>query len=110
MTTLTKTFSALSDQTRLKIFEDLIENGELAASRFVEGSGISAPAISRHLKVLREAGLVSQRVDGTHRFYAARPEALRTIADWTKSHRAFWEGSLSRLEEALLLDEENEDG
>ncbi|MEX0284987.1 MAG: ArsR/SmtB family transcription factor [Paracoccaceae bacterium] len=109
MTNLTKTFSALSDQTRLRIFETLIEDGEQAASQFIEGSGMSAPAISRHLKVLREAGLVEQRVEGTHRYYSARPLSIRTIADWTQSHRAFWDMSLDRLEEALML-EEDDDG
>ena len=105
MEPLTQTFSALSDRTRLRIFEELIAHGELAASRFVEGSGMSAPAISRHLKVLREAGLVSQRADGTRRLYSARPEGLRMIADWTQSRKTFWEGSLDRLEAALMEDE-----
>lgn len=59
------------------------------------------PPISRHLKVLREAGLVSQRAEGTRRLYSARPEGLRLIASWTRSRRAFWEGSLDRLETAL---------
>lgn len=106
MADLNTTFSALSDHTRMRIFEDLIANGEQAASRFVQGSGMSAPAISRHLKVLREAGLIRQRVDGTHRYYSARPEGLRAISDWAGSHRAFWEASLDRLETALLLEED----
>jgi DNA-binding transcriptional ArsR family regulator len=57
------------------------------------------------LKVLREAGLVSQRAEGTRRLYSARPDGLRMIANWTRSRRAFWEGSLDRLEAAFL--EEN---
>lgn len=109
MTNLTTTFSALSDETRMRIFEHLIADGEIAASRFVEGSGISAPAISRHLKVLRNAGLVDQRVEGTHRYYSACPKALRAIADWTRSHRAFWDASLDRFEQSLMLDEESGD-
>jgi len=107
MKDLTKTFSALSDETRMRIFEHLIADGEIAASRFVEGSGVSAPAISRHLKVLRNAGLVDQRVEGTRRYYFACPEALRAIADWTRSHRAFWDASLDRFEQAVLPDEES---
>ncbi len=109
MIDLTKTFSALSDPTRLRIFEDLIARGEQPASQFIAGSGMSAPAISRHLKVLREAGLVQQRVDGTHRLYSAQPAAMHAIASWTQDRRAFWEASLDRLEQALLL-EENTDG
>lgn len=101
MKNLTKTFSALSDPTRLRIVENLIANGEMAASKFVEGSGMSAPAISRHLKVLREAGLVRQRVQGTHRLYTAEPAALRSIADWAGSHQAFWSGAPDCLDPAL---------
>ncbi|MGR3678557.1 MAG: ArsR/SmtB family transcription factor, partial [Paracoccaceae bacterium] len=65
MTLLLKSFSALSDETRFAIVEQLIENGELPAGDLVQGSGISAPAISRHLKVLRQAGLIQQRAHGT---------------------------------------------
>jgi len=110
MTTLTKTFSALADETRLSIVEDLITRGELPAGALVRGSGMTAPAISRHLKVLRNAGLIEQRVDGTRRLYSARGDALRAIADWTQSHRAFWEGGLDRLEVALMLEEDEKNG
>ena len=57
--------------------------------------------MSRHLKVLRQAGVIRQRVDGTRRLYSVRPEMLRTIADWTMDHRAFWEAGLNRLEAHL---------
>lgn len=106
MTTLPKSFAALADETRLSIVEQLIAEGELPAGDLAPGAAISAPAISRHLKVLREAGLVRQRAEGTKRLYSARPEGLRMIAGWTQSRRAFWEGSLDRLE-AALMEEEN---
>lgn len=106
MTLLLKSFAALSDQTRMSIVEQLIAQGELPAGDLAPGAAISAPAVSRHLKVLREAGLVTQRADGTKRLYSARPEGLRMIAEWTQSRREFWEGSLDRLEAALLEDEE----
>ncbi|WP_375687557.1 ArsR/SmtB family transcription factor [Pseudooceanicola sp. LIPI14-2-Ac024] len=109
MSDLTRTFSALSDPTRLAMVETLIRNGELPAGDLVAGAEISAPAISRHLKVLREAGLVDQRAVGTHRLYAVRPEALRAIVDWTMDHRAFWSASLDRLDEMLALDPEGEE-
>ncbi|MFW8593707.1 ArsR/SmtB family transcription factor [Cribrihabitans neustonicus] len=105
MTPLLKSFAALSDETRLSIVEQLLTDGELPAGDLAQGSGISAPAISRHLKVLREAGLVRQRAEGTRRLYSARPEGLRLIGDWVKSRRAFWEGSLDMLEAALMEDE-----
>lgn len=104
MPPLLKSFAALSDETRLSIVDQLITQGELPAGDLAPGAGISAPAISRHLKVLREAGLVTQRADGTRRLYSARPEGLRMIAEWTQSRKAFWDGSLDRLEAALMED------
>jgi DNA-binding transcriptional ArsR family regulator len=108
MTAVLKSFSALADPTRLSIVERLMAQGELPAGDLVDGSGISAPAISRHLKVLRDAGLIAQRADGTKRLYSARPEGLKLIADWTLDRRAFWENSMDRLEAALLDEEDSE--
>ena len=104
MTALTPIFAALSDDTRLKLVEHLMAHGEQPAGTLTDLAGLSAPAVSRHLKVLREAGLLSQRVQGTHRYYTVRPEAMRTISDWTTRHRAFWSGSLERLDTLLALD------
>lgn len=59
--------------------------------------GMYAPAISRHLKVLRSAGLIYREVRGTQRIYSVRPEALRRIADWTMDHRDFWGNPTSVL-------------
>ena len=101
MPPLTQTFAALSDKTRLAMVERLMREGELAAGDLVEDAAISGPAISRHLKVLRKAGIVRQRVEGTRRYYAVRPDALRTISDWTMDHRAFWQAGLDRLETLL---------
>ncbi|MGR3621112.1 ArsR/SmtB family transcription factor [Pseudophaeobacter sp.] len=109
MKPLLKTFSALADETRMAIVEQLMDHGELAAGDLVRGASITAPAISRHLKVLREAGLIAQRAEGTKRLYSARPESLQLIADWTQSRRTFWDSSLDRLEAALLEDTEPED-
>lgn len=97
MNTLLATFSALSDATRFSIVEQLMEQGELPAGDLIEGRGMSGAAISRHLKVLRSAGLVQQRVQGTQRMYSIQPEGLRAIAEWTISKRQFWEASLDRL-------------
>ncbi|NOE35079.1 MULTISPECIES: helix-turn-helix transcriptional regulator [unclassified Ruegeria] len=105
MSTLLTAFSALSDATRFSIVEQLMEQGELPAGDLIEGRGVSGAAISRHLKVLREAGLVQQRVQGTQRMYSVRPEGLRQIADWTISKRQFWESSLDRLSE--IIEREN---
>ena len=80
--------------------------GELPAGALVDTAKMSAPAVSRHLKVLREAGLIRQRVDGTRRLYSVEPEALRAVADWTMDHRAFWEAGLDRLEAHLAQEED----
>lgn len=105
MDQILKSFSALSDPTRLAIVEQLMERGELPAGDLIAGRGISGPAVSRHLKVLREAGLVTQRAEGTRRLYSARPEGIRVIAEWSISKREFWESSLDRL--GAILEREN---
>lgn len=105
MTNLATTFAALSDQTRLAVVERLMAQGELAAGDLVAHANMTAPAVSRHLKVLREAGIIQQRVDGTKRFYSVQPEALRAISEWTISHRTFWEAGLDRLDAYLAQDE-----
>ena len=101
MTGLPDTFAALADETRFAIVERLLSNGACTAGELSDVAPISAPAISRHLKVLREAGVILQKVEGPKRIYTANPVAIRTISDWTISHRDFWQGSLDRLEQAL---------
>lgn len=106
MTNLTTKFAALSDETRLALVERLMAEGELPAGDLVADAEISGPAISRHLKVLRAAGLVTQRAEGTKRFYSVRPDALQAIAGWTMDHKAFWQAGLDRLD--ILFAEEKE--
>ena len=101
MTGLPETFAALSDETRFAIVERLMRDGARTAGDLADVAPISAPAISRHLKVLRKAGLVDRKVHGAKRIYFVRPEAIRAISDWTMDHRSFWEGGLDRLEQAL---------
>lgn len=105
MTQLLAAFSALSDPTRFSIVEQLMDSGELPAGVLIDGKGMSGAAVSRHLKVLREAGLIRQRAEGTMRYYSIRPEGLRAIAEWTISKREFWESSLDRL--GAILEREN---
>ncbi|GGE37797.1 transcriptional regulator [Primorskyibacter flagellatus] len=109
MTQLTRTFAALADDTRLDLVEKLLRRGELPAGTLAAEATISAPAISRHLKVLREAGVIRQRVEGTHRYYSANADALRAVNGWTMDHRAFWASSLDRLDTLLALDPEGEE-
>lgn len=104
MTTLTDTFAALGDPTRFAIVETLLAQGEQPAGALHDRFDLSAPAVSRHLKVLREADIISQRVHGKHRLYAVKPEALQAINDWAISYQTFWSGSLDRLEASLQKD------
>ena len=98
---LSKTFSALGDETRFTIVERLLTEGALSAGQLQSVADISAPAISRHLKVLREAGVIQQRIDRQHRIYSVVPETVQAINAWVEYHRRFWEASLDRLERAL---------
>lgn len=102
MSQITETFAALGEETRFAIVERLMKEGELNASELQEGMTISPPAISRHLKVLREAGIIRRRIDRQHRIYSVRPQSLELISAWTMSHREFWQASLDRLEKALM--------
>lgn len=104
MTKLVSTFAALGDPTRFAIVERLMTRGALSAGELQDVADISAPAISRHLKVLRQAGLISQTVDKQRRIYAVEPKAVETISAWTLSHEAFWNTSLDRLATALQED------
>ncbi|KMW59718.1 Transcriptional regulator, ArsR family [Candidatus Rhodobacter oscarellae] len=103
--TLPKTFAALGDPTRFAIVERLMSDGALAAGALQDVADISAPAISRHLKVLREAGLITQSVDKQRRIYAVAPQALGEINAWMVEHEAFWNASLDRLAAALKEDD-----
>ncbi|WP_457941086.1 ArsR/SmtB family transcription factor [Mesorhizobium sp. 10J20-29] len=97
-------FSALSDPCRLEIVEKLMRDGETPAGTICEMFEISGPAVSRHLSVLHQAGLVSRRVAGKQRLYSVRPEAIRQVSDWTLDHRKFWGTSLDRIEASLRED------
>ena len=81
-----------------------MQRGELPAGELVAHAQMTAPAVSRHLKVLREAGVIKQRADGTKRLYSVAPDAVRAISDWTISHRSFWEAGLDRLDALLAAD------
>lgn len=101
MRELVTTFAALGDVTRFAIVERLLSRGALSAGELGDVADISAPAISRHLKVLREAGIIKQTVDRQRRIYSVAPAAVQAISHWTKSHEAFWNASLDRLDTAL---------
>ncbi|MFN4276297.1 MAG: metalloregulator ArsR/SmtB family transcription factor [Ferrovibrio sp.] len=93
-------FAALADPTRRQIVE-LLGRGQRAAGEIAEGFAISAPAVSQHLKVLREAGLVRVRVDGQRRIYELNPDGLAEIDAWLDRVRRFWGPRLDALEAEL---------
>lgn len=107
MTDLVRIFAALADETRFAMVEHMLKEGEQPAGNLVARVNMTAPAISRHLKVLRQAGMIRQRAEGTRRLYSVRPEALQTISGWTMDHSAFWEASLDRLSMFMAQDKES---
>ena len=88
--------AALADPTRRAIFERLRE-GPRPVGELARGLPVSRPAVSQHLRVLKEAGLVTERRDGTRRLYRARPE---TLAELRAALEAFWDDSLRSLKAA----------
>lgn len=93
-------FAALADPTRRRILE-LLGDGERAAGEIADRFAASPPAISQHLKVLRETGLVKVRPDGQHRFYRLDPEGFDEVDAWLKRVRRFWGERLAALEREL---------
>jgi len=94
-------FRALSDPTRRAIFERLVREGEQTVRALTEFAGVSQPAVSKHLGVLKLAGLVRDRPEGRQTHYRAEPRGLTPLVGWMKVYGAFWEGRLDRLEDLL---------
>jgi DNA-binding transcriptional ArsR family regulator len=97
------TFTALADPKRRRIVE-LLATGEMAAGDINKHFRVSGPAISQHLKVLRDAHLVRVRVDAQRRVYSLDPKGLDELEEWLMGIRKFWSGRLDALERALRAD------
>lgn len=95
-------FKALSDPTRRALFERLCREGEKSVGVLTDGAGVSQPVVSKHLGVLKKAGLVADRPEGRQTHYRARPEALKPLSDWTQEMQSFWETRLDKLEDLLV--------
>lgn len=93
-------FEALAEPRRREIL-DLLRERERAVGELVEEIGISQPGVSKHLRVLRDAGLVVARADAQRRVYAVRGDPLAEVAAWLEPYRAFWSGRLDALERHL---------
>lgn len=96
-TDLSRVFSALADPTRRAILTQL-SNGEAPVKDLAEPFALSGPAITKHLKVLERAGLISRSRDGQQRPCRLEPRGLEPAADWIERYRAMWEEQLDRLD------------
>lgn len=94
-------FRAVADPTRRATLEVLARRGEQTVSGLVQTVGVEMPVLSRHLAVLREAGLVTQRQAGRNRLYRIEPEGLRQIFDWSALFAELWGDKISGLRDYL---------
>ena len=94
-------FKALADPTRRALLERLLREGELNVRALTEQSGVSQPAVSKHLGVLRNAGLVLERPEGRVVHYRAEPKGLAPLMDWMRFYAVFWDERMDRLESLL---------
>jgi DNA-binding transcriptional ArsR family regulator len=97
---MASTFDVLAEPARRRIL-DLIRDEERPVNDLVGHLGLSQPGVSKHLKVLREAGLVEVRHDAQRRLYRVRPEPLAEIERWLAPYRRLWAGTLDDLERHL---------
>src|SRR3954470_20558269 len=93
-------FAVLAEPNRREIL-DLLRDGERPVGDLVDALSVSQPTVSKHLRVLREAGVVEARVDGQRRLYRVRPEPLRELDAWLAPYRALWAERLDALEAHL---------
>ena len=97
----TLAFKALGDPTRRALFERLSREGELTVGTLTGIAGVSQPAVSKHLGVLKLAGLVRNRREGRETHYSAQPQGLAPMIDWMSLYGAFWRDRFDRLETLL---------
>lgn len=109
MSSLDNSFAALSDPTRRAILARLAE-GEATVQDLSRPFTISQPAISRHLKVLEDAGLIETRVHGTARPRRLKPDAMAQLWDWLGQYRALWEDQFQRLDAVLETLDDSPEG
>lgn len=98
--TTTTTFEVLAEPTRRRIL-DLLHPGERSVGELVDQLGLSQPGVSKHLRVLRDAGLVAVRRDAQRRWYRLRPEQLAEVDAWLAPYRRLWTARLDALERHL---------
>jgi DNA-binding transcriptional ArsR family regulator len=98
---LTSVLKTLADPTRRAVFERIAREGEVAATGLVQGSKVSQPAVSQHLRALRDAGLVAERREGRHIHYRVAAKGLGPLLDWLGHYQTFWAERFENLEKLL---------
>ncbi len=101
MASANELFASLGDSTRRAIFERLCRAGEQTVWMLTEQAGVSQPAVSKHLAVLKHCGLVHDRRRGREVHYSAKPQALSPLIDWMNLYAGFWRERFDRLEDVL---------
>lgn len=94
-------FRTLADPTRRAIFERLCREGEKTVGALTAQAGVSQPVVSKHLGLLKQAGLVRDRHEGRNTHYSAQLGALTPLVDWTRQMAGFWENRIDDLEDLL---------
>jgi DNA-binding transcriptional ArsR family regulator len=94
-------FKTLADPTRRALFERMCREGEQTVGALTDRAGISQPAVSKHLGVLKKAGLVRYRHEGRQTHYSAQLRALAPLVDWTSQMTGFWQSRFDDLENLL---------
>src|SRR6516162_10752526 len=94
-------FKALADPTRRAIYEYLVSDGEQTVRALTDRAGVSQPAVSKHLGVLKQAKLVRERHEGRQTHYSAQLGALAPLIDWTRQMAGFWQRRFDELEDLL---------
>ncbi|TIP23799.1 MAG: winged helix-turn-helix transcriptional regulator [Mesorhizobium sp.] len=94
-------FKTLADPTRRAIFERLCRDGDQTVAALTARAGVSQPAVSKHLGVLKQAGLVRDRHEGRNTHYSAELGALAPLIDWTNQMAGFWQRRFDHLEDLL---------
>jgi DNA-binding transcriptional ArsR family regulator len=94
-------FRTLADSTRRAIFERLCREGERTVGALTAEAGVSQPAVSKHLGMLKQAGLVRDRHEGRQTHYSAEVGALGPLIDWTSEMQGFWQSRFDGLEDLL---------
>ena len=91
----------LADPTRRAVFERIAQTDEISVAELTQGSGVTQSAISQHLRLLKQAGLIVDRAQGRNVFYRAEPEGLVPLADWMGHYGTFWCKRFSHLQTLL---------